>query len=159
MVLDRNNLPVSLLRPGRTAHHHGDVGPIEIGIHQADLGARQGQRAGEVCGNSRFADAALPTADRDDMFDARDQVFFGLGRLLFVSHTRLLIARNHTRVGQELNRVSIGSTTPYYFIIRDTEAERKWAHWPWQDRSRVYSDKTVESRRRRLVANPSMERQ
>src|SRR5688572_24714734 len=56
MVLDRNNLPVSLLRPGRTAHHHGNVWPIEIGIHQADLGARQGSA------QARFAATVdLPT--------------------------------------------------------------------------------------------------
>ena len=59
------------------AHHAGDVGPVDVGIHQADrvAGARQG--GGEVDGDGGLAHSALAGRDRQDATEVRH---FGRGR-------------------------------------------------------------------------------
>ncbi len=98
VVLDREDFPILLLRPLGASHHHGNVGAVEIRIEQSDLGTRQRQCAGQICGDGRFADPALAAAHGNDMLDPGNEVVFRLGLLtgvgMFISHGLTLLCGN-----------------------------------------------------------------
>ena len=60
-------------------------GPGDVGVEQADRGARLGERDGQVDADRALADAALARRDGDDVLDARDELL-GLARLRAADH-------------------------------------------------------------------------
>ena len=60
------------LEAGLEAHHGRDVGPGDVGVEDADLGAVPRQRDREVGRDGGLADAALVGGDGDDVLDAFD---------------------------------------------------------------------------------------
>src|SRR5579863_3511639 len=63
---------IEILAAGRArtidagTEHHRNRGTVDVGVEQSDLVAEAGQRDGEICGDGRFADAALAAGNRDD---------------------------------------------------------------------------------------------
>jgi hypothetical protein len=48
------------------AHHERDIGPVDVGVDEADLVAHAGESDGQVDRDRGFAYAALAGADCDD---------------------------------------------------------------------------------------------
>src|SRR5690606_5010650 len=59
--------------------HGGEGGPIEVGVEQADLGARLLQRDGEVEGDGALAHSTLAGADQDDVTHPRQELIHAAG--------------------------------------------------------------------------------
>ena len=74
MSLDRDELAVRDLGLAVTgAEHDRDVGPVNIGIHDAYAGTVSGERHRQVDGDGRFADTALAGRDGNDIPHALDR--------------------------------------------------------------------------------------
>ena len=76
VALGRLDLPIFLLGWCRNPHHHGNVGPVHVGIHQADFCSGEAERHRKIDSHGRFPDPAFAAADRDHVFDVRDEVVF-----------------------------------------------------------------------------------
>ncbi len=94
VIFNRDDFSVFLLGAFGAPHHHGNVGAVQVGIHQADFCAGQGQGAGQIGGDGRFAHSSLAAAHGNDMFHPRDQILFCRGLLgimrVFIRHGSIL---------------------------------------------------------------------
>ncbi len=66
------------LRLLQRAEHDGNVGAVDVSVHEADFEAELNESEGEVDGHRGFADAAFAAGDRDEIFYAWDGMAFGL---------------------------------------------------------------------------------
>ena len=66
------------LRLLESAEHDGDVGAVDVGVHEADFVAQLDEGESEVDGDGGFADAAFAAGDGDEILYAGDWMAFGL---------------------------------------------------------------------------------
>ncbi len=61
-----------------SAQHDGDVGAIDVGIHQAHFVPQIWRGPGEIYGDGGLPYPALTTGNGDEIFYARNWLAFGL---------------------------------------------------------------------------------
>ncbi len=78
--LDRDDAVVEHPGPAPGAEHERQVGPVDVGVDDSDVGAGLGERQGEIHGDGGLADAALARRHGDRVLDLGNHVRGALGR-------------------------------------------------------------------------------